>query len=251
MRHFYQMVSAPDGCIWMNSEQGLWVFEHEEWRLTGDLPYEHLLFWDNNGDIWAAGGLALYEKKGDTWISHPFDLSLSENDHVFLYKGVAIDKQNRFWFENYGNPVIYDNGEWYFYKNQNPQISVLHFDADNTMWFTFNRLLGKFGDVPVFVDNDYSSVPTPFTLDTPYPNPFNMSVTIPFSLPEAARVEVSIYSITGQRVRVLQADRLPAGSHALRWDGRDDSGTVVSSGLYIVRVAGGGKIAMRKVVLVK
>ncbi|MCK5052230.1 MAG: T9SS type A sorting domain-containing protein [Candidatus Cloacimonetes bacterium] len=65
-----------------------------------------------------------------------------------------------------------------------------------------------------------------------YPNPFNPSTNIKFSLKTDSKVSLMIYNIRGQKVRTLVNDNLQAGHHSVVWDGRDDSGKSVSSGVY-------------------
>jgi hypothetical protein len=70
-----------------------------------------------------------------------------------------------------------------------------------------------------------------------YPNPFNPSTTVHFTLPAAMPVTVEIWSVTGARVRVLSNERLfGAGDNRLSWDGRNDQGSPAASGVYFIRV---------------
>jgi hypothetical protein len=78
--------------------------------------------------------------------------------------------------------------------------------------------------------------PVRFSLLPAYPNPFNPATHLAFSLASAARVEFGIYNLLGQRVRVLAADQLVAGNHVCHWDGKDESGSDVSSGFYVARI---------------
>jgi len=75
-----------------------------------------------------------------------------------------------------------------------------------------------------------------YQLEQNYPNPFNPSTMISFSLPEASRVTVTIYSVTGQRVRELVNGEMEAGGQTVYWDGRDRSGEVVAAGVYLYRL---------------
>ncbi len=69
------------------------------------------------------------------------------------------------------------------------------------------------------------------------PNPFNPSTTVRFQLPETARVQLSIYNLLGQRVQELMPEELqPAGEYAVVWNGQDESGQPVGSGMYIVQL---------------
>lgn len=78
--------------------------------------------------------------------------------------------------------------------------------------------------------------PAGFALHPAYPNPFNPATTVSFTLPEAADVEIAVYSLTGQRLRTVRRSGLAAGEHIWRWEARDRHGRAVSSGVYVVQV---------------
>ena len=69
------------------------------------------------------------------------------------------------------------------------------------------------------------------------PNPFNPSTTIRFELPHAAPVDLSVFNISGQKIRTLVHQNKPAGSYSVIWDGVDKSGNKVASGVYFYRLA--------------
>jgi endonuclease I len=73
-----------------------------------------------------------------------------------------------------------------------------------------------------------------------YPNPFNPTTTIDFSLTRSGPVQVEIFAVDGKRVRVLLSDDRDAGSYQVRWDGMGDTGSRVPSGAYFCRVLGSG-----------
>lgn len=94
-------------------------------------------------------------------------------------------------------------------------------------------------------------LPTDFALYQNYPNPFNAGTVISFALPEASRVALSIYNTVGQRVATLVDQTLPAGDHNVHWDGRDDSGNEVASGVYFYRLDTDNKTVSKRMVLLK
>jgi len=67
-----------------------------------------------------------------------------------------------------------------------------------------------------------SATPQDFGLQPNYPNPFNSGTVIPFALPEDQDVELNVFNLDGQQVATLVDGTRPAGTHAVRWDGRDD-----------------------------
>jgi flagellar hook assembly protein FlgD len=84
-----------------------------------------------------------------------------------------------------------------------------------------------------------------------YPNPFNPATTIAFEVPVAGRVHLAVYDARGALVRTLVDGALPAGPWREQWDGRDQRGRAVASGVYFVRLAAGGTTASHKVTLLK
>jgi len=69
-----------------------------------------------------------------------------------------------------------------------------------------------------------------------YPNPFNPETTIVYHLPERARIQMIIYDVLGRKIRVLLNGIQQAGHHAIQWNGCDNAGFVVPSGIYICRI---------------
>ncbi len=85
-----------------------------------------------------------------------------------------------------------------------------------------------------------------------YPNPFNPSTIISFNLPNPQKVNLEIYNIRGQLLRRLYHDAfLGTGKHDIVWDGRDENGSVASSGVYLCKLVQGNKQSVRKMLLSK
>lgn len=78
-----------------------------------------------------------------------------------------------------------------------------------------------------------ASIPKDYSLSPNYPNPFNPTTTIRYDLPEATYVSLVIYDILGRKVRTLRDSREVAGFKSVVWDGKDDAGNSVSTGIYI------------------
>ncbi len=84
-----------------------------------------------------------------------------------------------------------------------------------------------------------------------YPNPFNSYTIINFSIPKAGNVTMAVYNIMGQKIRTLLKNKLHAGNHFVRWDGRNDDGNVVPPGIYFYRLESGNYIETEKMILTR
>ena len=84
-----------------------------------------------------------------------------------------------------------------------------------------------------------------------YPNPFNSSTLIRFTLPHGQTAKLTIYNLAGQRVATLFHCPRPAGANTFRWDGRGDGGRLVTSGVYFYRLRTGDWQETRKLLLLR
>jgi hypothetical protein len=90
-----------------------------------------------------------------------------------------------------------------------------------------------------------------------YPNPFNPSTKVEYWVPEGVKVggrsnvSITVYDVHGARVRTLVSGPKNAGHYIAQWDGRDDHGSPVGSGIYFCRMATAGFTGTRKMVLLK
>jgi len=100
-------------------------------------------------------------------------------------------------------------------------------------------------------DVDGVVLPTVTALKANYPNPFNPSTTIAFDTHKEGRVAVDIYNIKGQKVKTLIDEMRGIGSHKVVWNGKDDTGRDVSSGIYFYRMQTEGYSSVKKMVLMK
>ena len=93
--------------------------------------------------------------------------------------------------------------------------------------------------------------PTTFALKQNYPNPFNPETRISFALPEAGEVELSIYNLQGQIVRKLISQQVNAGHHEVIWNGKDEAGQILPSGVYLHKLKVNGFEETRKMTFMK
>ncbi|MCK4653237.1 MAG: T9SS type A sorting domain-containing protein, partial [Candidatus Cloacimonetes bacterium] len=89
------------------------------------------------------------------------------------------------------------------------------------------------------------------SLSQNYPNPFNPETTIYFTTENAENSEIIIYNIKGQQVCTLVNEVFPAGRHSVLWDGKDNHGKHVSSGIYFYKLKAGNFVDVKKAILLK
>ncbi len=126
----------------------------------------------------------------------------------------------------------------------------------------FNGLATDNGTSTLLVDDINVSVdslgtatvpvlPGKFMLHQNYPNPFNPATTIQYEIPRTDNVKLIIYDLRGREVITLVNDRKTAGSYTIQWDGRNNDGTTVGSGIYIYRMETENFSISKKLVLIK
>ena len=103
----------------------------------------------------------------------------------------------------------------------------------------------------VSVGESFVEIPSGFALFQNYPNPFNPVTHIAYDLPGDSRVELSIYNLLGQKIRTLVNRDMSGGHHVAVWDGNDDLGSPVSTGIYFYRIRADDFKESRKMILLK
>ncbi len=99
------------------------------------------------------------------------------------------------------------------------------------------------------VDEYLSSLPSIAVKN--YPNPFNPQTTISFSIPSSSKLELSVFNIKGQRVTILLNEIIESGNHSVSWNGKDDDGNELSSGIYFYRLSNGVNTVTGKMLMLK
>jgi flagellar hook assembly protein FlgD len=99
--------------------------------------------------------------------------------------------------------------------------------------------------------DDELPLPEEFMVAPAYPNPFNPSTNIDFTLPEISDVTIAIYDILGREIFTYNRTALDAGYYSIRWNGTFNSGEQVPTGVYIVNVRNSAKTFTQKITLLK
>ena len=160
----------------------------------------------------------------DSWWAHQAD-----NDWNVVEWPLPMD------FSYSMSSVAYSASEWGL-----PAGDLNHFPDKLAEWQTLST------------DSDNATVtPNEFNLAQNYPNPFNPTTDIRFSMDVASDVSLTIFNMLGQEVKVLENAYLAAGTHTYRWDGRDQLGQSVSTGVYLYTLTDGQKSITKKMALMK
>lgn len=186
---------------------------------TGSSPnFDHWLVQASNN------GGASWTTIEDTQVSNPAWVSV-ETDLVALF-GTLGQVRIKFIGQDTGNDSVVECGVDEF------------------------RILADFGggtDAPTLGE----ALPQRLALSQNRPNPFRPSTRITYALPSDRDVALTVYNVSGQVVRVLESGPRPAGTHAVTWDGRDESGRRVAAGTYFYRLDAGAERLTRKLTVLK
>ncbi len=157
--------------------------------------------------------------------------------------------------------VHIDNGYRLVFFGFGADMAPLIDDTPSTQALLLQRVIGWLDDGLASAvvrnpidDAEAASVPRGFELQQNYPNPFNAGTIIPFTItgPASGDVTLEIFNILGRRVITLVEDRLEPGRYQVTWDGRDETGRSLASGVYLYRLTvNDGQITARQMVLVK
>jgi flagellar hook assembly protein FlgD len=98
---------------------------------------------------------------------------------------------------------------------------------------------------------DTSIVPLITELKGNYPNPFNPTTTISFSISEESNVAIDIFNVKGQKVKTLLNESKNVGEHLVHWNGTDEQNKSVSSGVYFYKMKAGKFVQTKKMILMK
>jgi len=150
------------------------------------------------------------------------------------------------------NPQFYHTGWWYdFFAGDSLYISdvseEIFLEPGAFHIYTDKKLETPPDDILNSIDSDLT-VARQFSLSQNYPNPFNPATTIEFELANSSLVQIKIYDILGREIRELVNNKLTAGRYTLLWDGRNDNGISVGSGVFIyeIQATSAGQVLFRQ-----
>ncbi len=181
----------------------------------------------------------------------------TQADVDILYLDVSTDNTN---WENRGQV----SGTSKQFKQFRTDVTDLIQGGADRIWFRFRfvsdattQLYGLFVDNIGFFNEEFLAVdgrediPTKFALNQNYPNPFNPTTTISYALPEASAVTLTVFNIRGEKIREWSVSNQTPGNYDLVWDAKDQSGRIISSGVYFYRLKTKNNIEQKKMLFLK
>jgi len=155
------------------------------------------------------------------------------------------------------NPYVH-SGNWYLGTQIDNGSIVSAFKGIFDEIRMYNRALNEteiqalYQSITSVEDSEKSTeAPAKPSLFANYPNPFNSSTIILYQLPQVGDVEIVIYNLLGGKIRTLVKQEQPPGYYRVLWNGRDENGTAVSSGIYLYRLKSEDYVQTRKMILVQ
>ncbi len=236
------------GETWISSPNGgVAKLEGNEWHVYSKSDgvvkgLEGMLFCDD-GSAWAWGDDGVSRYNGETWEFVRDAFGLTYND---TFNGVRAP-DGSIWFVTRNGLMQWYEGEWI--STLYPDIGIssgYFFDSSNTLWYIapFQGVVSYSGN-PVFVQDTVLRQDSLLTVQA-YPNPFNPTTTIAFTLPETEHVVLTVYSITGQEIETLVDEKLNRGSHTVNFNANG-----LPSGVYFYRIIAGPNVTTEKVLLLR
>jgi hypothetical protein len=104
--------------------------------------------------------------------------------------------------------------------------------------------------VPTGVD-DQDGIPRTFDLEQNYPNPFNPETTIRYQVANTAEVKIQVYNVMGQLVKTLVDRKQAQGNYTIQWNGRNNRGQIVATGVYLLKMQAGDFTKVRKMAFIR
>lgn len=204
---------------------------------------------DSNSIFWFGSDEDLLKYDGKTWES--FDVYSKYN--MYYIRDIQVDTNNILWLGNeFHGLYSYDGKEFIRYEDPagyRNAIFSIKIDETGVIWTGGSNGLQSFHPDPVGIKDQNPMSGLKILKNSP--NPFNPSTTIEFTLPSSGKANLTVYDIMGRKVRELVSGQVSAGMRTALWDGRDDSGKLVSSGVYFARLTMGKNVAVKKMLLMK
>ncbi len=201
---------------------------------------------------WVKETLNFNQYSGDS-----ISISFHSNDNGNWASGVALDdiqiKATPLWISSSSSGTIqHEEIETFEFSVSTQELSYGEYNANIIVEDVYQSLFDTLEvTLTLNLSLDEDLIPHEFILYNNYPNPFNPSTDIKFSLPNTERVQLIVYDLLGNLVKEMVNEKLSPGEYKYKWSGVNQSGSLVSAGMYLYRIQAGEHRATKKMVLLK
>ncbi|MFZ0389069.1 MAG: T9SS type A sorting domain-containing protein [Calditrichia bacterium] len=181
---------------------------------------------------------------GDTTNHYAVFRLSDENDNVIEQKYVGFDADVEIGQSplRIGKAAAVDTGSY-------PPFFKGYFD--NIMFFNYPAAQFPLINIPSAIGDDYNNLPFSYDLGQNYPNPFNPVTEIRYSIPKSQKVQLYVYDLLGRKVKTLVDASVSSGRYSIRWNGTNDAGEFVASGIYFYQLKTKNFVETKKMMLMR
>jgi hypothetical protein len=189
----------------------------------------------------------LVDTQDSTWNNLVIDLLTQDSDNMRYYVTSIVEHKND------STPNTFDvltaQTQTIDVSSVDTVIFVVSAFGYDTIYSDFSMRIIKNSSVEMATDMESIPIINQYLLKTPYPNPFNAQVTIQYTVPNSQSFDITIYDILGNEIRRFQSEQI--GKQSIVWNGKDQYGISVSSGMYIVNMSANAFSQSRRILLLK
>ena len=189
----------------------------------------------------------LVDTQDSTWNNLVIDLLTQDSDNMRYYVTSIVEHKND------STPNTFDvltaQTQTIDVSSVDTVIFVVSAFGYDTIYSDFSMRIIKNSSVEMATDMESIPIINQYLLKTPYPNPFNAQVTIQYTVPNSQSFDITIYDILGNEIRRFQSEQI--GKQSIVWNGKDQYGIPVSSGMYIVNMSANAFTQSRRIILLK
>ena len=237
------LTTTPTG-QWIAVGHDLTVEANTDYAFTFYIKADTNIAWDQN-NAWSKGYMKVTDADGN---------ALADNNTPRCCDG---EDEGVPWTSGELVFGCYDMSDWreyvyLFNSGSNTEVYlVIGTYVNNVVTWRIDGFSALKGVPATAVDGEYGELPEYYSLKQNYPNPFNPSTTIRFSIATSEVAKLVVYDLVGTEVRTLANGTLSIGEHAITWDGRDDNGELLQSGVYFYKLEVGNKAVSKKLTYLK
>ncbi|MCE5251445.1 T9SS type A sorting domain-containing protein [bacterium] len=252
---------SENGNVWIGSDRGATCFDGVTWKTynTENSGISHNLVLaikeDGNHTMWFGTRRGVSSFNGSSWTVYSARTKHNILDTRCIYT-IDIDKDGTLWFGSTMGMWSYDGNNWVSYTRfesnlkNDVYVRAIHTDTVGKKWVgARDAMTTRLSDQPQIMKK--SSQPTQMKIVGNYPNPFNPETTIEFVIAESGYVSLDVYNIAGQKIRTLVTENMMPGIHTAVWNGQNDAGTPVASGVYFFRLKMGETVLHHRIMLTR